>query len=105
MTEWRGIKVGDVYKRRGKGSRGAPLVMVIKLEYTPSGGPGRREPWPGLDDQEVDENIITLTLLEGGKVFVESASWMPRYSMVHYTDYRYAHGENGDYTWPFVKVA
>jgi hypothetical protein len=103
MTEWRGIKVGDVYKRRGKGSRGAPLVMVIKLEYTPSGGPRRREPLAGFDDEEVNENIITLTLLEGGKVFVESAEWM--HSVVHYTDYRYAHGENGAYTWPFVKVA
>lgn len=32
MTEWNGIKVGNVYKRTGRGSRGAPLAMVVSIE-------------------------------------------------------------------------
>jgi len=32
MTEWNGIKVGGLYKRTGRGSRGAPLLMVTEIE-------------------------------------------------------------------------
>ena len=32
MTQWNGIKVGGLYKRKGKGSRGAPLRMVLGFE-------------------------------------------------------------------------
>jgi hypothetical protein len=37
MTQWNGIKVGGLYKRKGKGSRGAPLRMVLGFE--PHGNP------------------------------------------------------------------
>jgi len=41
MTEWNGIKVGGLYKRKGKGSRGAPLRMVLGFkdpgDLTPDG--------------------------------------------------------------------
>lgn len=32
LTEWNGIKVGSIYKRRGPGSRGAPLALVVGIE-------------------------------------------------------------------------
>jgi len=32
MTEWNGIKVGSIYKRKGKGSRGAPLALVVEMK-------------------------------------------------------------------------
>lgn len=32
MTEWHGIEVGGLYKKTGKGSRGAPLVFVLGFE-------------------------------------------------------------------------
>jgi hypothetical protein len=32
LTEWQGIKVGSIYKRRGRGSRGAPLALVVGIE-------------------------------------------------------------------------
>jgi len=32
MTEWNGIMVGGLYKRTGRGCRGAPLLMVTALE-------------------------------------------------------------------------
>ena len=31
MTEWNGIKVGGLYKRTGRGSRGEPLALVTGL--------------------------------------------------------------------------
>jgi len=31
MTEWHGVKVGGLYKRTGRGSRGAPQVMVTAV--------------------------------------------------------------------------
>jgi hypothetical protein len=33
MTDWMGIKVGGLYKRTGRGSRGAPLLMVTAIEH------------------------------------------------------------------------
>jgi len=32
MTEWMGIKTGGLYKRMGKGSRGAPLALVVEMK-------------------------------------------------------------------------
>ena len=32
MTEWNGIKVGDLYKMTGRGSRGAPPLLVTAIK-------------------------------------------------------------------------
>lgn len=32
MTEWNGIKVGGLLKQTGRGSRGAPLLLVTALD-------------------------------------------------------------------------
>jgi len=34
MTEWMGIKTGGLYKRKGKGSRDAPLLLVVSIKPT-----------------------------------------------------------------------
>jgi hypothetical protein len=53
MTEWNGIKVGGLYKRRGRGSRGAPLAMVVGIELSCSRSRGT---WTenGLDGAKVN---------------------------------------------------
>jgi hypothetical protein len=40
MTKWNGIKVGGLYKMTGRGSRGAPLLMVTAMELDGSYGLG-----------------------------------------------------------------
>jgi len=58
MTEWHGIKVGGLYKQTGRGSRGAPLAMVVAIEDC-----------PGLPIGDG----IQLTTIEGGKLCL---SWL-----------------------------
>lgn len=31
LSEWNGIKAGGLYKRRGRGSRSAPLLQVVSI--------------------------------------------------------------------------
>ena len=35
MTQWNGIKVGDVYKRRGMGCCSSPFLFMRRLECLP----------------------------------------------------------------------
>ena len=61
MTEWHGIKVGGLYKRTGKGSRGVPLAMVVSIEN-----------W-FVAQQNPIINGVKLITLEAGKL---QTSWL-----------------------------
>lgn len=54
MTEWKGIKVGGLYKRTGRGSRGAPMAMVVSIE--------------GLTKCADEFDTVKLVTLEEGKL-------------------------------------
>lgn len=85
MTEWMGIKVGELYKKTGRGSRGAPLVMVVSIEACKSGSARWKE-------------IVHLTTLESGKL---ESSWLSNRSG---TTGRPGINVDGD-TWPYKRIS
>lgn len=83
LTEWQGIKVGSVYKRRGRGSRGAPLALVVGIEPVGEwyfGNPG--------------EGVRLTTLQEGRR----------RVSFLQLCDY-FDEVTEDEEPWPYKEVA
>lgn len=88
MTEWHGIKVGSLYKQTGRGSRGAPLLMVTALNIVE----GKIGQFPSRCEWEGRYYHTVVTALQDGK--------QKKFSLTRVG----ALDEEGN-SWPYVEVA
>ena len=107
MTEWMGIKTGGLYKRTGKGSRGAPLLMVVSIKRTRF-KPAIIHPSSGHCLKQAEEFADVVIMMNGCCGVVELRTGSARYKGVRWTVPGTATGWNGygqEETWPYKLVA
>jgi hypothetical protein len=75
MTEWCGIKVGNLYKRTGRGSSRAPLALVVEMEdwYHCPGRHGDGIELTTLEDGKLQYSWLTRSLK--GDITVDGDAW------------------------------
>lgn len=106
MTEWNGIKVGRLYKRTGRGSRGAPLVMVVSIEQTYF-KPAIIHPSSGDCLASAVEHADVVMMVNGRSGVVELRTGNALYKGVSWTVPGTATGWNGygqEEVWPYKEA-
>lgn len=77
MTQWHGIKVGNLYKRTGRGSRSVPLALVVEIEevvrWNSSAGPIDGVKLVTLEDGKLEYSWLTRSLK--GDITVDGDEW------------------------------